>query len=205
MTSIALGSKFVSVLLMALLLFSIFSFVVIAPTDVNISDTATSDDPLIPIDTTPPAVIDHSPAGNNVSVNASIRITFSEAMNEPSVEDAFSIRPAVDGSFNWHGNEMTFFQDNLSYNYNTTYCVTIKEEAADLAGNNLESSYRWEFTTESQETISPSPSPSPSPLPSPSPAPQIPILISNVSAVNITTNSATITWITDQPSDSLVK
>jgi hypothetical protein len=175
------SQKLIFFVIIALMLISAFSGAVMVMASVN----ANNDEVQINTDTTPPTIIDHSPTSDNVSVNASIQVTFSEAMNETSVEDAFSIHPSVDGSFDWNENEMLFISDdNLSYN--TTYSITLKEEASDLAGNNLESSFSWQFTTESQ-TVSPSPSSSPSPL--------APILISNVSSVNITTNSATIAWL----------
>jgi len=97
-------------------------------------------------DTTPPEIIDHSPIGNNVPIDTKISVTFSEAMNKTSVQNAFSISPYVSGSFSWDKNTMFFIPDfNLSYN--TTYTITIGTEAEDLAGNNLEAVYSWNFTT----------------------------------------------------------
>jgi len=76
-----------------------------------------------------------------------INVTFDEAMNPASVEDAFSIDPDVAGSFSWVGTTMTFNPDTLAYG--TTYTVTIGTGATDLAGNPLGGAFNWDFTTES--------------------------------------------------------
>ncbi|HHF53439.1 MAG TPA: DUF5123 domain-containing protein, partial [candidate division WOR-3 bacterium] len=136
------------------------------------------------VDTTPPTITASSPTGENVSIDTTISVTFSEAMNKTSAEGAFSISPSVSGSFSWDGNKMIFTPDsNLAYN--TTYTVNISTSAEDLAGNNLESPYSWQFTTIEEDTTPP--------------------VISNIQTSYITSNSATITWTTDEPSTSLVK
>ena len=100
-------------------------------------------------DTTPPTIIAHSPIGDNVSIDTKIRVTFSEAMNQTSVQNAFTISPIVSGSFSWNNNTM-FFTPDSNLSYNTTYTVTIGTGAEDLAGNNLEAEYSWVFTTGSK-------------------------------------------------------
>ncbi|RLI99161.1 MAG: hypothetical protein DRP08_07515, partial [Candidatus Aenigmatarchaeota archaeon] len=136
------------------------------------------------VDTTPPTIIANSPTGENVSIDTTISVTFSEAMNKTSAEGAFSISPSVSGSFSWDGNKMIFTPDsNLAYN--TTYTANISTSAKDLAGNNLESPYSWQFTTIEEDTTPP--------------------VISDIQTSYITSNSATITWTTDEPSTSLVK
>jgi hypothetical protein len=186
-----LKRKIISFLIIALMLSSVFSgaVMVLASVNTTINDTSTDDEARIDTDTAHPTIIDHSPTSDNASVNASIQVTFSEAMNETSVEDAFSIHPSVVGSFDWDGNVMNFIPDILSYS--AAYDISINEEASDLAGNSLESSYSWEFTTKSQDQDIDADTKSP--------------IISDVSTVNIITNSTTITWRTDKPADSLVK
>ncbi|MDY6930665.1 MAG: Ig-like domain-containing protein [Halobacteriota archaeon] len=100
-----------------------------------------------PGDTTPPTITDNSPTGTDVSIGSDISVTFSEAMNITSTEDAFGISPSVSGSFGWNGNEMTF-DPTSDLSNEQTYIVTIGTSAEDLAGNNLESEYSWNFTTE---------------------------------------------------------
>ena len=97
-------------------------------------------------DLTPPAVIENSPIGINISITSRINVTFSEAMNKSSTESAFSTLPATTGSFSWSGNNMTYTPTS-NVAYNTTYNVTIGTGAMDLEGNNMLSSYTWPFTT----------------------------------------------------------
>ena len=96
---------------------------------------------------TPPAVIENSPTGKDVSVEAQITVNFSEAMNQSSVQSSFSTIPETTGDFSWNGNIMTYIPVNLSYN--TVYNITIGNDAKDLSGNNMLSSYNWQFITES--------------------------------------------------------
>jgi hypothetical protein len=98
-------------------------------------------------ETTPPTIIAHSPTGISVSVDTKISVTFNEAMNKTSTQNAFSISPSVTGSFSWDRNQLIITPDS-ALNYETTYTVTISTEAEDLAGNNLESEYSWQFTVE---------------------------------------------------------
>ena len=99
-------------------------------------------------DTTPPSITAHLPTGTSVPVDTTISVTFSEMMNQTSVENAFSVSPSVSGSLGWDGNKMVFTpSSNLAYE--TTYTVTINTSAEDLADppNNLQSPYSWDFTT----------------------------------------------------------
>jgi len=97
-------------------------------------------------DTTAPTVDANTPIGTDVSASTAISVTFSEAMNTTSAEDAFSITPAVAGLFSWAGDAMTFTPD-ADLVYDTTYNVTIGTGAEDLAGNNLAEEFSWNFTT----------------------------------------------------------
>jgi parallel beta-helix repeat protein len=105
-----------------------------------------------PGDTTPPTIIAHLPTGTSVPVGTTISVTFSEAMNHTSVANAFSLSPSVIGSFSWDDNAVTFTPDS-DLSYETTYAVTIDTRAEDLAGNNLEGLYTWQFTTRAFSTI----------------------------------------------------
>ncbi|MDL5502120.1 MAG: Ig-like domain-containing protein, partial [Candidatus Methanoperedens sp.] len=67
-------------------------------------------------------------------------------MNQSSVQSAFLNSPNTTGSFSWSGNNMIYIP-NSNLSYFTTYNVTVKSDAMDLAGNNMQSSYTWQFTT----------------------------------------------------------
>ncbi|RLE01101.1 MAG: hypothetical protein DRI99_07815, partial [Candidatus Aminicenantes bacterium] len=109
------------------------------------------------LDTTPPIITTHSPTGAHAPVTTTITVTFSEAMNKTSAESAFSISPSISGTFSWDSNSnKMIFTPSSNLNYETAYTVIISTEAEDLAGNNLESPFSWQFTTASETTL-PSP------------------------------------------------
>lgn len=106
----------------------------------------TPDENPFTVDTTAPTIVGHTPTGTDVPITTTITVTFSEAMNHASAENAFSINPSVSGSFSWSGNTMVFTLDS-DLVYDTTYEVTIDRGAMDLAGNPLQLHHNWEFTT----------------------------------------------------------
>lgn len=103
-------------------------------------------------DTSPPIIITHSPTGNNVPVDTQIKVTFNESMNISSSQYAFSTLPSTAGSFSWSGNNMTY-TPNTNLNQGTTYNVTVRTDAKDIAGNNMLSSYSWQFVTSTGSQI----------------------------------------------------
>ncbi len=102
-------------------------------------------------DTTPPYVVETDPDNGeeNVSIYASIEVTFSEPMNTASAEAAFSILPSVAGLFSWRlGNTKMIFDPTAPLNYLKTYQVTVSTVAEDEEGNNMVADEVWTFTTE---------------------------------------------------------
>lgn len=93
-----------------------------------------------------PTILEKSPTGVNIHVSSNITVTFSESMDQSTVEQAFSITPKTTGTFSWIDFLMIFnpFYELL---YNTTYSVTIVTTATDLAGNYLDTFCNWSFTT----------------------------------------------------------
>ncbi|KAF5438169.1 Ig-like domain-containing protein [Candidatus Methanophagaceae archaeon] len=96
---------------------------------------------------TTPTITAHSPTGSSAPVDTTLSVTFSEAMDKPSAEGAFSVDDVI-GVFSWDGNKM-IFTPSANFAYETTYTATIGTQAEDLAGNPLQSSYSWDFTTAS--------------------------------------------------------
>ena len=138
-------------------------------------------------ETTPPTITAHLPKGEDVPVDTTISVTFSEEMNTTAAEKALSISPAVTaGSFSWDGNEMTFTPTSDLSN-GTTYTVTIDTDAQDLAGNSLDGDgdgaaegsptddYEWTFTTKEQDLTPPA-------------------AVTNLSTSNFASSSITLTW-----------
>jgi hypothetical protein len=104
--------------------------------------------------TIPPIVTGTYPADNdtNIPTNTSIIITFSESMDKKSAEDAFSSSPLISCTWSWIGlNQSCTLIDGLQSN--TKYTITISTSAKDLAGNAMQKTYTFSFTTK-QESIS---------------------------------------------------
>lgn len=106
-----------------------------------------------------PTITSVSPADLAVGVatTETVRVTFSETMNQSSVENALrfkairdkdgnTISSSVDGTYSWSGTTVTFTPTaNLTKNY--TYQVTVSTEAADLVGDHLASTFTSSFET----------------------------------------------------------
>ena len=101
-------------------------------------------------DTIPPQVIAPSPANGvtGVSLNTSITVSFSEAMNKPATQNALTITPAIDCAFSWN-TDATELSCNPSADLttNSTYTITLNTGAQDIAGNSLTSAFSSSFTT----------------------------------------------------------
>jgi putative hemolysin len=110
------------------------------------------------LDTAPPTIIAKEPWGFVVTTDSSIIITFSKPMDSSSTESAFHISPAVNGSFRWTGNSMTF-DPTTGLAGDTLYAVAIHGTAVDSTGNTFDGNgngwcegspaddYMWMFTT----------------------------------------------------------
>jgi len=86
-----------------------------------------------------------------VFLNATIVITFSEAMDTDTVGVAFGMAPAATGNFLWSGgNTVLTFTPGGNLSANITYTVTIGTGATDAAGNPLATQYQFVFTTGTQ-------------------------------------------------------
>lgn len=106
----------------------------------------------IEVDLTAPTVSSVSLSGEDVKVTNKIVITFSEAMNRTSVEDAISISPSLEIlDYSWSGNRLTIsFATDLEPG--TDYTVTVGTEAEDEAGNTLAEPYTEQFSTEKKSS-----------------------------------------------------
>jgi PKD repeat protein len=92
-----------------------------------------------------PTVVAATPSGNDVAAETMIAAAFSEEMDQGTVQNAFSISPAVSGSFSWSGNTLMFLP-SAALRYSTLYTVTISTAAKDLAGEAMAEAYTWQFT-----------------------------------------------------------
>lgn len=111
-----------------------------------------------PDDSVPPTVVSTRPANNtqDVARNANISVTFSETMDTDSVTAAFASEPAINCNFTFNAAEDTLIcATTASLADNTSYTVTIGEDATDIAGNPLPAPFAFTFTTFSEVVIPP--------------------------------------------------
>jgi hypothetical protein len=101
-------------------------------------------------ETVPPTVIGVSPIAGaaNVSGKSEIIVYFSEAMDRPSAENAFSLidsnSAAVAGSIGWMGNNLLFRPAGKLRAFER-YSIAVNGSATDLAGNALGLPYASAF------------------------------------------------------------
>jgi len=102
-------------------------------------------------DNVPPTVESVSPAPNAMEVpkNTAITVTFSEAMNRPSVQDGIQVSDGrVAYGFTWPNNKTVNFNLIPILLPGTAYTITIANTVEDLVGNHMTYLYAWTFTTE---------------------------------------------------------
>lgn len=99
------------------------------------------------IDLTPPTITSTSPENGDtdVPITTTITITFSEEMDQESVEDA--IQTSINyGTPTWSENTITLTPTS-NLDYAVEYSIRIKTDAMDTSGNHLATSYLFSFTT----------------------------------------------------------
>jgi len=103
-------------------------------------------------DETPPQVKGMEPAGGSSAIapDADILVHFSEPMDESVTQAAFSITPALAGSFKWIGAALAWEHSDLMQ-ANTTYTVKVAATATDKAGLTLSAPFSATFTTRGEQ------------------------------------------------------
>ena len=101
---------------------------------------------------TAPEVLSYSPVWNTgdepLLCNTPIVLNFNWDMDVESVEKAFKIEPAVDGTFTWTNvNKTMTFTPKVPYNPSTTYTVTLGTDAHHPDNINLEKPVSFSFYT----------------------------------------------------------
>ena len=103
-----------------------------------------------------PSVDSFAPTGTAASVNAGIAISFTQPMSRPSVEQTFSIRPAVDGRIVWLDDFTLGFQPYVLA-HSATYQVDVhgrSSRGVPMVGTNS-----WTFSTTAASPIVLAPGP----------------------------------------------
>lgn len=100
-------------------------------------------------DTVKPYVTKTEPANGDtlVSVNAQVKIRFSEPMDIASVLAALTHSPTLHFSATWSGDTMVTLTMTDTLSFHTLYTVTVGIGAMDQAGNHLAAVYPFSFTT----------------------------------------------------------
>ncbi|MHB8997358.1 MAG: Ig-like domain-containing protein [Armatimonadota bacterium] len=93
-----------------------------------------------------PTIIGNGPRGLTVATTAAIAVAFDQPMNRASAQTAFSVRPAVTGTFTWSGRRMTF-RPTGGLQAGTHYDVTVGWRARSAAGLAMGRAFNWGFET----------------------------------------------------------
>lgn len=101
---------------------------------------------------TPPAVVSYSPmwseGQDSVLCNEPIVLNFNWDMDVASTESAFSITPAVEGTFTWEdSNYRMVFTPNEPYAVSTKYTVRLNSTAEHAGGVAMENAMEFSFVT----------------------------------------------------------
>jgi hypothetical protein len=107
--------------------------------------------PSTTLDSTSPTITAVSPDdASPVATSTRVSATFSEPMDRPTVEGAFSLRGPgggqVEGVFSWSGETM-IFTPQQALSEGTTYTARIGTAASDTEGNTVQEERTWTFTT----------------------------------------------------------
>jgi peptidoglycan/xylan/chitin deacetylase (PgdA/CDA1 family) len=92
----------------------------------------------------PPFLEGVDPRTTDIAVNAPIVMTFSQAMDRPSVEMSFAIQPKVEGRFVWRDDFTVQFEPFRLAN-STAYQVEVRGRS--MRGATLSGPRRWTFST----------------------------------------------------------
>ena len=103
-----------------------------------------------------PQVMDSTPRNGSVDVfvNSPVVLAFNKEMDRPSVEAAFSIDPAIDGTFTWEGPVARFNVDGF-FAEATTYTYSLDTTAFDTDDIHLLEPLEVTFTTGSGVDVYP--------------------------------------------------
>jgi Tol biopolymer transport system component len=91
-------------------------------------------------------------AGGQLAALGQIQIEFGQAMNQPSVESAFSIEPAISGKFIWREKTVTFIPSQ-PFQRNITYTARLNNTAASTSGQTVKQELAWQFSVRAPAVI----------------------------------------------------
>ncbi|HSV97228.1 MAG TPA: Ig-like domain-containing protein [Spirochaetota bacterium] len=84
---------------------------------------------------------------DGIDKNVSFYVVFSEPMNRPSAESAFSLSPSPGGHFSWNGDSILVFHPSRPLAPETLYQARVDRSAGDLNGLKIPASYQVTIRT----------------------------------------------------------
>ena len=103
-----------------------------------------------------PIVVSHYPENPQDSVAAStiIKISFNRTMNRESVENSFTIIPAVTGKFSWEDNDKTIvYTPTIPLEKSSKYSVTVSTSAKSKWQVSISNDYTFNFITKNRNRL----------------------------------------------------
>ena len=102
---------------------------------------------------TPPVVVDYSPVWNEddpaVKCSEQIVLSFNWDMDSVTTCDAFTLEPAVEGTFSWEDSYYRLiFTPTDAFDVNTLYTLTLKKSAEHGGGTPMEEDFTMQFYTQ---------------------------------------------------------
>jgi uncharacterized protein YfaS (alpha-2-macroglobulin family) len=95
-----------------------------------------------------PRLLYYSPAmGEELVLDGVVELTFDQAMDQPTVEEAITISPKVMGDVVWDGDYNVKFVPEEAWDRGTHYQVTVGESAKNREGTSLEEPITFAFDT----------------------------------------------------------
>jgi len=105
------------------------------------------------LDTSADPYWNESSLNEGIGKDIKIAMTFSEAMDRKSVEDAFSMTPSVSGTFQWSDDQNVVFNPADILAPETKYLAKIEKSARDIHGHSMLNSHSAEFKTNSADSL----------------------------------------------------
>ena len=108
---------------------------------------------------TPPVVVDYSPVWNEgdpaVKCSEQIVLSFNWDMDSVTTCDAFTLEPAVEGTFRWEDSYYRLiFTPTDAFDVNTLYTLTLKRSAEHGGGTPMEQDFTMQFYTQPRNHLS---------------------------------------------------
>ncbi len=108
---------------------------------------------------TPPVVVDYSPVWHEgdpaVKCSEQIVLSFNWDMDSVTTCDAFTLEPAVEGTFRWEDSYYRLiFTPTDAFDVNTLYTLTLKRSAEHGGGTPMEQDFVMQFYTQPRNHLS---------------------------------------------------